>query len=316
MKLVFLDRQTLAPSVNLRRPAFDHDWQEHAETAPEQVVARLQQAEVAIVNKVNIGAGELAQLPGLKLIALAATGSDNVDLDACRAAGVAVCNIRNYSESTVPEHALSLIMALSRNLHAYRRSVTDGRWQQAGQFCYFDYPVRDLKGQTLGLIGYGTIARDLERLAKALGMHVIVAARKGQAAEQGRLPFEQVLAEADVLSLHCPLTEATRHLISERELAMMKPNALLINVGRGGLVDEQALLNALKEQRIGGAGFDVVSAEPPPADHPLMQALQYPNFILTPHIAWASQASMQRLADQLIDNIEAFVAGREQNRLV
>lgn len=316
MKLVFLDRQTLAPSVILRRPAFDHDWQEYAETAPDQVVARLQQAEVAIVNKVHIGAAELAELPGLKLIALAATGSDNLDLAACRAAGVAVCNIRNYSQSAVPEHALSLMMALSRNLPAYRRSVADGRWQQSGQFCYFDYPVRDLKGQTLGLIGYGTIAQDLARLARALGMVVIVAARKGQPATEGRLPFEQVLAEADVLSLHCPLTPETRHLIGATELAMMKPDALLINVGRGGLVDEHALLHALQQQRIGGAGFDVVSAEPPPADHPLMQALQYPNFILTPHIAWASRASMQRLADQLIDNIEAFAKGREQNRLV
>lgn len=302
--------------MTLRRPAFDHDWQEYAETAPDQVVARLQQAEVAIVNKVHIGAAELARLPGLKLIALAATGSDNLDLAACRAAGVAVCNIRNYSESAVPEHALSLMMALSRNLPAYRRSVADGRWQQSGQFCYFDYPVRDLKGQTLGLIGYGTIAQDLARLVRALGMSVIVAARKGQPATEGRLPFEQVLAEADVLSLHCPLTPETRHLIGAAELAMMKPDALLINVGRGGLVDEQALLTALQQQRIGGAGFDVVSAEPPPADHPLMQALQYPNFILTPHIAWASRASMQRLADQLIDNIEAFAKGREQNRLV
>ncbi|WMC09897.1 D-2-hydroxyacid dehydrogenase [Oceanimonas pelagia] len=316
MKLVFLDRNTLAPSVTLRRPTFEHHWQEYAETAPAQVVARLQQAEVAIVNKVTIGAAELAKLPGLKLIALAATGSDNIDLAACRAAGVAVCNIRNYSQSAVPEHALALMMALSRNLHAYRASVTAGRWQQAGQFCYFDYPVRDLNNMTLGLIGYGTIARDLERLARALGMEVIVAARKGQPATEGRLPFERVLAEADVISLHCPLTAATRHLIGERELAMMKPDALLINVGRGGLVDEQALLNALQQQRIGGAGFDVVSAEPPPADNPLMQALDCPNFILTPHIAWASQASMQRLADQLIDNIEAFAAGREQNRLV
>ncbi|WP_165661071.1 D-2-hydroxyacid dehydrogenase [Oceanimonas sp. MB9] len=316
MNLVFLDRQTLAPSVSLRRPTFDHHWQEYAETAPEQVVQRLLHAEVAIVNKVKIGAAELAKLPALKLIALAATGSDNVDLAACRAAGVAVCNIRNYSKSAVPEHALSLMMALSRNLHAYRSSVADGRWQQAGQFCYFDYPVRDLKDMTLGLIGYGTIARDLERLVRALGMDVIVAARKGQPAEPGRQSFEHVLAEADVISLHCPLTADTHHLIGEQELAMMKPDALLINVGRGGLVDEEALLCALKEQRIGGAGFDVVSAEPPASNNPLMQALDCPNFILTPHIAWASQAAMQRLADQLVDNIEAFAAGREQNRLV
>ncbi|WP_019935321.1 D-2-hydroxyacid dehydrogenase [Oceanimonas smirnovii] len=316
MKLVFLDRKTLAPDVKLRRPNLDHHWQDYADTTPEQVIERLQHADVAIVNKVHISADVIARLPSLKLVALAATGSDNIDLNACRNAGIAVCNIRNYSESAVPEHALSLMMALSRNLYAYRQSVEHGRWQQSGQFCYFDYSVRDLKGQTLGLIGYGTIARDLERLAKALGMKVIVAARKGQPAGHGRLPFEQVIETADVISLHCPLNKDTHHVISEREFAMMKPDALLINVGRGGLVDEEALLNALREQRIGGAGFDVVSAEPPPADHPLMQALQYPNFILTPHIAWASHDSMQRLADQLIDNIEAFAHGRKQNRLV
>ncbi|WP_417607717.1 D-2-hydroxyacid dehydrogenase [Oceanimonas baumannii] len=316
MKLVFLDRKTLAPEVKLRQPAFDHDWQEYNETTPDQVVKRLQQATVAIVNKVIINADVITRLPALKLVAIAATGSDNVDLDACRNAGIAVCNIRNYSESSVPEHALSLMMALSRNLHAYRDSVAHGRWQASGQFCYFDYPVRDLKGQTLGLIGYGTIAQELERMANALGMKVIVAARKGQTATAGRQPFEQVLAEADILSLHCPLNDETYHLIGEQELGLMKPDALLINVGRGGLVDEQALLQTLQEQRIGGAGFDVVSAEPPPADHPLMQALACPNFILTPHIAWSSHASMQRLADQLISNIEAFAGGQEQNRLV
>ncbi|WP_375055813.1 D-2-hydroxyacid dehydrogenase [Zobellella sp. DQSA1] len=316
MKLVFLDRQTLAPEIELRAPSFEHRWQSYQETVPGQVVSRLQDADIAIVNKVRLDADTLAQLPGLKLVAIAATGSDNVDLNACRRAGIAVCNIRDYSKNSVPEHALALIMALNRSLNAYHASIAAGRWQQAGQFCYFDYPVRDLAGQILGLVGYGTIAQDLEKLALALGMKVMISARKGQPAGPGRFPFDEVLAHADVVSLHCPLTPETRHLIGPREFALMKPDALLINVGRGGLVDEAALLAALEQNQIGGAGFDVVSEEPPSLDNPLMQALHYPNFILTPHVAWASRSAMQRLADQLIDNIEAFVAGRPQNSLV
>ncbi|GGB52170.1 glycerate dehydrogenase [Oceanisphaera marina] len=316
MKLVFLDRQTLAPEISLRTPGFPHQWQSYNATAPDQVVERLQDADIVLINKVCLNAEVLIQLPRLKLVALAATGSDNVDLDACRQAGIAVCNIRDYSKNSVPEHALSLIMALNRNLHAYRSSIIQGRWQQSGQFCYFDYPVRDLAGQTLGLIGYGTIARDVEKLALALGMKVIVAARKGQTPREGRVSFEQLLKDADVISLHCPLNESTRHLIAEQEFKLMKDDAILINVGRGGLVDETALLWALEQQQIGGAGFDVVTAEPPAADNPLMRALAYPNFILTPHIAWASRNAMQRLADQLIDNVEAFVAGKPQQRLV
>lgn len=316
MNLVFLDQETLPPPAQLRRPNFDHQWQSYDDTLPEQVTTRLAEADIVLVNKISLTAEMLATLPRLKMIALAATGCDNVDLRACQQAGITVCNVRDYSKSSVPEHALSLMMALSRNLHAYRSSIVDGRWQQSGQFCYFDYPVRDLSGQTLGLIGYGTIAKDLEKLALALGMKVIVAARKGQVPGEGRVSFEQLLSQADIISLHCPLNEETQHVIAEPEFKLMKEEALLINVGRGGLVDEAALLVALENKLIGGAGFDVVTAEPPAADNPLMLALAYPNFILTPHIAWASQASMQRLADQLIDNIEAFVAGNTQNRVV
>ena len=316
MRLVFLDHKTLAPDVKLRRPNFAHDWINYDYTEPEHIQERLQDADIAIVNKVELDAQLIETLPHLKLIVLAATGSDNVDLDACRKRGVAVANIQNYTQNSVPEHALSLMLALSRSLNAYRSSIAAGRWQQSAQFCYFDYPVRDLNGQTLGLIGYGTIAKDLEKLARALGMNILVAARKGQTPSEGRVSFEHLLAEADVISLHCPLTADTQHLIGEAEFKLMKNDALLINVGRGGLVDEAALLAALKNHQIGGAGVDVVSEEPPALDNPLMQALTYPNFILTPHVAWASAGSMQRLADQLIDNIDAFVAGKSLNRLV
>ena len=316
-QIVFLDSDTLDAGITLHRPDFPHHWQSHPSTAPEQVVERLKNASIAIINKVRIGAPELAQLPDLKLIALAATGSDNVDLEACRAANVGVCNIRNYSGPSVPEHAMALMLALSRNLFAWRQSLLEGRWQQSGQFCFFDHNIMDLHGKQLGIIGKGTLGQALGERAQGMGMIVRYAqSQTGASHDEDRLPLDTLLQSSDVVSLHCPLTPYTRHLIGERELALMKPGALLINVGRGGLVDEAALLKALANGRLGGAGFDVASVEPPPPDHPLMQALQYPNFILTPHVAWASEESMQRLADQLIDNINAFAEGRRQHRLV
>ncbi|VFB08430.1 2-hydroxyacid dehydrogenase [Aeromonas salmonicida] len=316
-QIVFLDSDTLDAGITLHRPDFPHHWQSHPSTAPEQVVERLRNASIAIINKVRIGAPELAQLPDLKLIALAATGSDNVDLEACRAANVGVCNIRNYSGPSVPEHAMALMLALSRNLFAWRQSLLEGRWQQSGQFCFFDHNIMDLHGKQLGIIGKGTLGQALGERAQGMGMIVRYAQSQiGASHDEDRLPLDALLQSSDVVSLHCPLTPYTRHLIGERELALMKPGALLINVGRGGLVNEAALLKALANGRLGGAGFDVASVEPPPPDHPLMQALQYPNFILTPHVAWASEESMQRLADQLIDNINAFAEGRRQHRLV
>ncbi|ATP10691.1 glycerate dehydrogenase [Aeromonas salmonicida] len=316
-QIVFLDSDTLDAGITLHRPDFPHHWQSHPSTAPEQVVERLRNASIAIINKVRIGAPELAQLPDLKLIALAATGSDNVDLEACRAANVGVCNIRNYSGPSVPEHAMALMLALSRNLFAWRQSLLEGRWQQSGQFCFFDHNIMDLHGKQLGIIGKGTLGQALGERAQGMGMIVRYAQSQiGASHDEDRLPLDALLQSSDVVSLHCPLTPYTRNLIGERELALMKPGALLINVGRGGLVDEAALLKALANGRLGGAGFDVASVEPPPPDHPLMQALQYPNFILTPHVAWASEESMQRLADQLIDNINAFAEGRRQHRLV
>lgn len=316
-QIVFLDSDTLDAGITLHRPDFPHHWQSHPSTAPEQVVERLRNASIAIINKVRIGASELVQLPDLKLIALAATGSDNVDLEACRAANVGVCNIRNYSGPSVPEHAMALMLALSRNLFAWRQSLLEGRWQQSGQFCFFDHNIMDLHGKQLGIIGKGTLGQALGERAQGMGMIVRYAQSQiGASHDEDRLPLDALLQSSDVVSLHCPLTPYTRYLIGERELALMKPGALLINVGRGGLVDEAALLKALANGRLGGAGFDVASVEPPPPDHPLMQALQYPNFILTPHVAWASEESMQRLADQLIDNINAFAEGRRQHRLV
>lgn len=315
-RIAYLERESIRADV--RRPAFPHDWVEYPRTVPAELDARLAGVTIAIVNKLPFTAELIGRLPDLKMIAVAATGTNNVDLAACQARGIVVSNIRGYARQTVPEHALALLMALSRNLVAYRASVQAGRWQRSDQFCFFDHPIRDLHGQTLGVIGSGDLGDGFARLAEALGMIVLKAERKGAATVRpGYTAFDRVIAESDAISLHCPLTPDTRHLIGAAELAAMKPTALLINTARGGLVDEAALAAALRAGTIGGAGFDVLSEEPPKDDNPLLapDVLALPNFILTPHVAWASAPAMQALADQLIDNIEAFARGEPRNRV-
>ncbi len=310
-KLVFLDRQSLL--ADIRPPAFAHEWVEHVQTRPDQVVERLRGASIAISNKVPIRRDTLDQLPDLKMIAMAATGYDVIDIDACRERGVAVANIRNYAVHTVPEHAFALIFALRRNLIAYRDDVLKGRWQTEQQFCFFDYPIQDLHGSTLGIFGEGVLGQATAKIARALGMKVLFADHAPpKAAGVDFVPPEQVFAESDIISLHCPLTPESRHFIGMPQLQQMKRSALLINTSRGGLVDEQALKTALETGVIAGAGFDVLSQEPPTNGNPLLD-IKTPNFILTPHVAWASTQAMQFLADQLIDNIEAFVAGKPQH---
>ena len=305
-----------ALKAQLRRPAFAHTWIEHEATAQHEVAERLADATIAIVNKRRLSAAIIAGLPALQMVAIAATGYNNVDLDACRARGIVVSNVRGYARETVPEHVFALLLALARQIGPFHRSVAAGRWQKSEQFCYFDYPIRDLAGQTLGLLGSGTLGQGVARIAAAFGMRVVLGEHKSAATcRDGYLPFERLIREADVISLHCPLTDATRHLIGAPELAAMKPTAILINTARGGLVDEAALADALRARQIGGAGFDVLTEEPP-VTNPLLapDLLDAGNFILTPHVAWSSREAMQTLADQLIDNIEAFVAGAAVNR--
>ncbi|BAU49925.1 glycerate dehydrogenase [Sulfurifustis variabilis] len=310
-EIVFLDRDSLI--AELRTPAFPHRWRDYPATGPAQVAEHLRGATVAITNKVALRKDALEQLPDLRLVAIAATGTDNVDLGYCHARGIKVANIRNYAVHTVPEHVFMMILALRRNLLAFRQDLKDGLWQRAGQFCLFTQPIHDLHGSTLGIVGRGALGRAVARLGQAFGMNALYAEHKGAASvREGYTAFDEVLREADVLSLHSPLTPATRNLIGEAELARMKPSAVLINTARGGLVDEAALARALSEGRLAGAGFDVLSGEPPRADNPLL-ALDLPNFILTPHVAWSSREAMQRLADQLIDNIEAFARGEPRN---
>lgn len=310
-RIVFLDRATLKARV--RRPAFEHSWEEYPATHPGELVPRLQDATVAVTNKVPLRAAALQQLPRLKMIAVAATGYDVIDVDFCRSHGVAVANICNYAVHTVPEHAFALITALRRNLLAYRHDVEQGRWQQAEQFCFFDHPIRDLHGATLGIIGEGVLGQGTAQIARGFGMRVLFADHAPPKAPGVVFtPLDAVLAQSDVISLHVPLTAATRNMIGLEQLRRMKRTAILINTARGGLVDEHALVQALTEGLIAGAGFDVLTTEPPKEGNPLL-TLHMPNFILTPHVAWASDGAMQFLADQLIDNIEAFVRGQPQN---
>lgn len=313
-RIVFLDRSTLIADV--RRPAFEHEWTEYAMTAAEEVVERLKEATIVITNKVPLREAELSELPDIKFIAVAATGVDIIDLDYCRSRALPVANVRNYALKSVPEHVFTLILSLRRNLFHYREDIREGAWQQAAGFCLLTHPIRDLNASTLGIIGYGALGRAVERLARAFGMRVHVSEHKGaRAVREGRVGFEEVLRTSDVVSLHCPLNEETRGLIGGAEFQMMKRDALLINTARGGLVDEEALVAALRSGLIAGAGFDVLTSEPPRGGNPLLE-LNQPNFILTPHIAWASREAMQALADQLIANIEAFIEGNPQNLVV
>ncbi|MBF6615978.1 MAG: D-2-hydroxyacid dehydrogenase [Candidimonas sp.] len=314
LRLVFLDRDTISPDTRLRAAGFDHELIIHGRTTRDQVAERIADADIVITNKVPVRQEAIEQAPNLKMIALAATGTDNVDLQACKARGIVVSNIRGYAVHSVPEHTFALMFALRRSIVAYRDSVKAGRWYDAQQFCYFDYPIKDLSGSTLGIIGEGALGQSVAAIGQALGMNVLFAARKGGSG-QGSLytPFETMLAQSDVITLHCPLNDQTRDLIAAPELELMKRDALLINTARGGLVNELALAEALRAGKIGGAGFDVAVPEPPENNHPLVQLLELPNFILTPHVAWASAEAIQGLADQLIDNIEAFQRGQPRN---
>jgi glycerate dehydrogenase len=311
MRVVFLDRASLKAKV--RPLAFPAEYLEHQKTGSHDIVPRLSGADVAIINKVPMRAESLRQLPQLKMIAVAATGYDVVDIPYCKAHGIAVANIRNYAVHTVPEHAFAMILALRRNLLSYVQDVEAGVWNRSEQFCFLTHDIGDLHGATLGIIGEGAIGQSTAAIGRAFGMRVLFADHPPPKMEGVEFtPLDTVLAQSDVISLHCPLLPATRNLIDISAFRKMKRNALLINTSRGGLVDEAALIQALDEGLIAGAGFDVLTVEPPRDGNPLLD-LKRPNFILTPHVAWASDGAMQFLADQLIDNIDAWASGKPQH---
>ncbi|MEF1283692.1 MULTISPECIES: D-2-hydroxyacid dehydrogenase [unclassified Vibrio] len=315
--VVFLDRATIPTQIELPSLPFPHHWIEYDFTTPALVVERAHQAEVIITNKVVLDSNILSQLTNLKLVAISATGFNNVDIDYCQQHGIAVTNVQGYATQSVPEHVIAMMFALKRNLKGYHNDIAAGEWQRNKQFCFFTHPISDTAGSTMGVIGSGALGQATAAVAKALGMHVVFAERKGiSPCREGYLPFEQVLAQADVLTLHCPLSEETRHLIGRNELAAMKSSSIVINTGRGGLVDEEALVDALKQGVIRGAGVDVFTDEPADESNSLIANMHLPNLLLTPHVAWGSDSSIQSLVDILMDNIAAFIAGREKNRVV
>ncbi|HLM58994.1 MAG TPA: D-2-hydroxyacid dehydrogenase [Pyrinomonadaceae bacterium] len=310
--IVFLDRDTL--DAELRPPSFEHRWVDYGATGEAEVFERLRDATVAVVNKVPLRAEVLSRLPRLKLIAVAATGTDNVDTAFCRERGIEVSNVRGYAVLTVPEHVLMLTLALRRSLPAYAGDVRGGAWQRAGQFCLLTHPIRDLRGSTFGVVGYGTLGRATAELMRAVGAVVLVAEHKGaREVREGRASFEEVLKRSDAVSLHVSLKDETRGLVGREELGLMKPTSILINCARGGVVEEAALAEALREGTIAGAGVDVLSAEPPRDSNPLLAPDLQPKLVVTPHVAWASREAMQTLADQLVANIEAHVAERRKS---
>lgn len=284
-------------------------------TAPAQVLNRLQHADIAIVNKVVLDATTLASLPRLKLICLAATGANNIDLPAAQQHSIAVCNVRGYADSAVPQQVFALLLQLTNKVRQYQDAVRAGRWSQSPHFCLLDYPVTELAGKTMLIVGYGALGQATARLAEAFGMQVLLSEQpNARVCRAGRLPFFTALAQADVVSLHCPLTQDTERLFNQAAFAAMKPGALLINTARGGLIDETALLQALQRGTLAGAALDVLTEEPPPPTHPLIMA-DLPQLIITPHMAWASAEARQRMVQQLVANVQAFAGGKLRNAL-
>lgn len=312
LNIVFLDRDTL-PTRPLQFD-FPHRYTEYPLTSAAELAQRIRDADIVITNKVMFDRAAFAAAPCLKLIALAATGYNNIDLTAACEAGVSVCNVRGYGSDTVAQHAFMMLLALMRNLPAYQRDVAAGVWQNAPFFCHYGAPMRDLTGKTLTIFGRGSIGTTLAGYAQAFGMRVLWGEHKhAESVREGYTEFQAALSAADAVSLHCPLNEQTHHLIGEAELKLMKPEAVLINTGRGGLADEAAVLAALKYGQLGGAGFDVLVEEPPRNGSPLLSRL--PNLIVTPHVAWASREALARMTAMLEDNINRFAAGQPQNVL-
>ncbi|SEE19695.1 2-hydroxyacid dehydrogenase [Pseudomonas kilonensis] len=310
VRAVFLDH----PSLDLGdldlsplRNCFS-DLQLFARTTPDQVAERLEGATVAITNKAVIDAQAMAASPDLKLILISATGTNNVDLAAARSHGITVCNCQGYGTPSVAQHTIMLLLNLATRLADYQKAVGEGRWQQASQFCLLDYPIVELEGKTLGLLGHGELGSAVGRLAEAFGMRVLLGQLPGRPARPDRLPLEQLLPQVDALTLHCPLNEHTRNFIGARELAQLKPGAFVVNTARGGLIDEQALAEALRSGHLGGAATDVLSVEPPAQGNPLL-AGDIPRLIVTPHNAWGSREARQRIVGQMSENAQGFFSG-------
>lgn len=317
MTAVFLDYSTMGDGLDLTPlTALLPDLQIFAATADNEIAGRIRDAEFVFVNKIRLDDSLFAAAPGLRFIGLTATGADNIDIDSAERHGVAVCNIRAYCTRSVTEHVFGVLLMLTHNLHRYVATVRAGAWQQAADFCMLDYPVRELSQMTLGIVGLGELGRSVADMAQNFGMDVIVSARPGSdEVPAGRVAFDELLARADVISLHCPLTEATEGLFGTEQFSRMKPSAILINTARGALVDSAALVDALRSRAIGGAAIDVLPGEPPVGGNPLLD-YDGDNLLVTPHIAWSTDRARQDAIEELAANVAAFLRGEARNRIV
>ncbi|AXQ21044.1 2-hydroxyacid dehydrogenase [Acinetobacter wuhouensis] len=316
MKAVFLDYESLDKNdldFSGLKSAFD-DLELYPATTTDQVFARVQNADVIITNKVVVDASIIEQCQNLKLILISATGTNNVDLFAAKSKGVVVCNCQGYGTSAVAQHTLTLMLALATSLLKYDRAVKQGEWNTSPIFCLLDFPIVELSGKTLGIIGYGELGKAVAKLAEAFGMNVLVGALPNRPQSESRIPFKQLLPQVDFLSLHCPLTDETRDLIDHQAFDLMKQSAFLINCARGGIVNEQALADALRQGKIAGAATDVLSVEPP-KDSNILLAEDIPNLIITPHSAWGSVDARQRIVNQMLENVEAFKQGNHTRQV-
>lgn len=314
-KAVFLDRDSMGDDLDLSAlDSLATHWDNYPATTPEKTLDRVRDADLVISNKVMLDRAILAECKRLKLICIAATGTNNVDLVAARELGIAVSNVTGYGTPSVVQQVFALLLALTTRLNEHRVAARDGRWASSPYFCVLDHPFRELAGKTFGIVGFGELGQGVAKVAEALGMEVIVSQRPGSEPKPGRVTLDELLARADIISLHVPLADNTRNLIGAEQLALMKPDAILLNAARGGIVNEQALADALQAGQIGGAGFDVLTVEPPRNGNVLLD-LDLPNLIVTPHVAWAAKESRQRLMDQVTDNIQAFLTGEQRNRV-
>jgi glycerate dehydrogenase len=318
-RIVVLDAATYG-DVSLQGFTDKWDCTVHQVTRPDETAARLAGHSIAVTNKVVIDKAILnsPQARGLQLIAVAATGTDIIDRGEAAKRGVKVCNVPGYATQSVAQFTMALILELATRASRYGEAVKNGKWEKSSVFSLLTYPSVELGGKKLGVAGYGSIGQAVARMARSFGMEIMIAARPGTTAAitDGRLPFDQLLRQADIVSLHCPLTPETRNLISAQTLSLMKPSAFLVNTARGGLIDEAALLDTLRKKRIAGAALDVISKEPPPADHPMiLAAKELDHLIVTPHTAWSAREARERLLGEVKENIVAFLQGRERNRV-
>lgn len=310
---LFLDKASLFPDdldFALLNDVASWQWFDNANVG--DIKHGLESAEIIVTNKVMISKQVIDYCKQLKLICVAATGVNNVDVDAAKKKNINVCNVSAYATASVAQHVFALVLSLNRKLFSYKNAVKKGNWSQSSYFCYFGETISDLQGKTLGIIGYGELGQEVAKIARCFGMKVSIAKRNETDTRDGRLDLTSLLSTSDVVSLHCPLTKINRHMIAAKELAVMKPEAMIINTARGGLIDESALLHALENNIIGAAALDVLEQEPPSVNHKLVN-YQVDNLIITPHIAWASRESRQRLLNEITKNIQAYLQGQPRN---